>query len=534
MNTIFKRLTAGGTALCLMLSLTTLPAFADDETTADAATPAATETTSGGNTDTPLPEEPESPQPEDPDASQPDEPGDSAGSVNATLTSAHVRYLGGYEDRSVRPERQVTRAEAAAIIYRLLENADSGSGTCSYTDVKDSDWFANDVRALCRLGLLDDGTTFRPNDAITRAEIVDLLVRLAPETRASASFSDVPADYWAAKQIAIAASLGWVGGYEDGTFRPENGLTRAEACSIINRVTARSGDSAQAQKLMGLGLYTDITNTHWAAVTIAEASIAHEQTSSGSGETWSGINLADYTFTPGVHNIAGQLYSVDRYGKLALNKAVGAYWADANGVLTQTASAYQVGYVPYISQIDGIYAWVGCEPVSALMGLKALGYAQDVSVTTYLNNLPFSASNPEWGFVGSPYVVNNSLRTTIYPAALAKYCNTYCNGASVCADFRGASVEELRQELLAGNMVVAYETLWWEQPRYRNYWIDGQLQSLVYNNHAILVYGYDPARGYLVSDPYNYYNRGQTYQYWENAATFDNIWNQRKVGMVMR
>ena len=95
-------------------------------------------------------------------------------------------------------------------------------------------------------------------------------------------------------------------------------------------------------------------------------------------------------------------------------------------------------------------------------------------------------------------------------------------------------MEELRQELLAGNMVVAYETLWWEQPRYRNYWIDGQLQSLVYNNHAILVYGYDPARGYLVSDPYNYYNRGQTYQYWENAATFDNIWNQRKVGMVMR
>lgn len=466
MNTIFKRLTAGGTALCLMLSLTTLPAFADDETTADAATPAATETTSGGNTDTPLPEEPESPQPEDPDASQPDEPGDSAGSVNATLTSAHVRYLGGYEDRSVRPERQVTRAEAAAIIYRLLENADSGSGTCSYTDVKDSDWFANDVRALCRLGLLDDGTTFRPNDAITRAEIVDLIVRLAPETRATASFSDVPADYWAAKQIAIAASLGWVGGYEDGTFRPENGLTRAEACSIINRVTARSGDSAQAQKLMGLGLYTDITEKHWAAVTIAEASVAHEQTSSGSSETWSGVNLADYTFTPGVHNIAGKLYSVDRYGKLALNKTVGAYQADANGVLTQTASSYQVSYVPYISQIDGIYAWVGCEPVSALMGLKALGYAQDVHVTTYLNNLPFSASNPEWGFVGSPYVVNNSLRTTIYPAALANYCNSYTNGASVCADFRGASVEELRQELLAGNMVVAYETLWWEQPRH--------------------------------------------------------------------
>ena len=524
MNATLRRLTACGLACCLALSLTTLPAQAEetdanaaiawhDTTTPDAAA-------NGDNTE----------------ALPPEEPSTSTGPerVDASLTSAHVRYLGGYEDRSVRPENQVTRAEAAAIIYRLLENPESGTGTCSYTDVRDTDWFAANVRALCRLGLFDDGTTFRPNDAITRAEIVDLLVRLAPEVRANITFSDVPTDYWAAEQISIAASLGWVGGYEDGTFRPENSLTRAEACSIINLVCGRSGDPAQTEKLLGLGLYTDITASHWAAVTIAEASVAHDQNGATSGETWSGIDLASYTFTPGIHNISGTLYSVDRYGKLALNKTVGAYQADAAGALTQTASSYQQSYVPYISQIDGIYAWVGCEPVSALMGLKTYGYAQDISTTTFLANLPFSSSNPEWGFVGSPYVVDNSLRTTIYPAALATYCNSYTGGAQVCADFRGASVEELRQELLAGNMIVAYETLWWEQPRYRNYWIDGQLQSLVYNNHAILVYGYDPARGYLVSDPYNYYNRGQTYQYWENAATFDNIWNQRKVGMVMR
>lgn len=102
MNTLIKRLTAGGTALCLMLSLTALPAFADDEQTADTALLAATEATNGDNTDVPLPEEPETPQPEEPD--------DPSGSVEAALTSAHVRYLGGYEDRSVRPERQVTRA----------------------------------------------------------------------------------------------------------------------------------------------------------------------------------------------------------------------------------------------------------------------------------------------------------------------------------------------------------------------------------------------------------------------------------------
>lgn len=454
--------------------------------------------------------------------------------IQASLTSDHVRYLGGYDDRSVKPARALTRAEAAAIVYRLLENPETGTGSCSYRDVSDSDWFAGNVRALCRLGLFDDGEQFHPNDSITRAEMVDLLVRLAPATRSEVHFSDVPDDYWAASQISQAASLGWVGGYEDGSFHPEGSLTRAEACSILNRVTGRSGDAAQAEKLLGLGLYTDITPSHWAALPIAEASVAHDPVNTGSGESWQNVNLAGLTFTPGVHTIGGTLYSVDRHGKLALNQAVGAYQADAGGALTQTANAFQKSYVPYISQIDGIYAWVGCEPVSALMGLKTLGYAADTSATTFLANLPFSSSNPEKGFVGSPYVVNNSLRTTIYPAALARYCNSYTNGATVCADFRGASVTELRQELLAGNMVVAYETLWWQQPRYRNYWIDGQLQSLVYNNHAILVYGYDPAKGYLVSDPYNYYNRGQTYQYWEDATTFDNIWNQRKVGMVMR
>lgn len=519
MNTILRRFNAGLLTAAMALSLGILPAQAADVEDASTVTTDSTEDPAA-NTDTVT-----------------DETSDEGGAsvpVDVSLVTDHVRYLGGYPDGSVQPNKAVTRAEAAAILYRLLDDPESGTGTCSYTDVSDGQWYTDNVRALCRLGLFDDGDTFRPNDAITRAELVDLLVRLAPDVRAEASFSDVPADYWAADAIAKATSLGWIAGYEDGTFRPDNSLTRAEACAFINRVTNREGDAAQAKKLIGLGLFSDINEDHWAAVTIAEAAVAHTPTGTDSAETWSGIDLTSLTFTPGVHNIDGTLYSVDRNGQLAINKTVGAYQADANGVLTQTASSYQVGYVPYISQIDGIYAWVGCEPVSALMGLKAFGYASDVSTTSFLAGLPYSSSNPEWGFVGSPYVVDSSLRTTIYPAALANYCNSYTNGAEVCADFRGASVEELRQELLAGNMVVAYETLWWEQPRYRNYWIDGQLQSLVYNNHAILVYGYDPARGYLVSDPYNYYNRGQVYQYWEDAATFDNIWNQRKVGMVMR
>lgn len=78
-------------------------------------------------------------------------------------------------------------------------------------------------------------------------------------------------------------------------------------------------------------------------------------------------------------------------------------------------------------------------------------------------------------------------------------------------------------------------TLWWEAPYYRYYNIEGTTQRLVSNNHAVLVYGYDPERGYLISDPYNYIQSGaEVYQYWENAQTFERIWNERQTGMVIR
>lgn len=455
--------------------------------------------------------------------------------VTPILSESHIRYINGFTDQTMRPERTVTRAEAAGIISNLLENPQAGTLDCHYTDLRAGAWYEETTRGLCKLGLFDDGTLFRPDDAITRAELVDVLVRFVPDAPdAAASFSDVPSDHWAAAQIGKATALGWLSGYPDGTFRPDSSLTRAEACAIINRVTNRTGDITQAQKLMGLGRFTDVRPNYWAAVTIAEAAIDHNHVITENGEQWCNVDWQNATFTPGIHDINGTLYSVDRYKHLQINTTVGAYSADETGALTQVASSHHLSYVPYISQIDGIQAWVGCEPVSALMGLKAFGYAKDTNVRTYLAGLPHATSNPEYGFVGSPYVVDKSKRTTIYPEALAKYCNSYCGGATVCADFRGASVHELRQELLAGHTVVAYETLWWEAPRYGNFWIDGQLQSLVYNNHAVLVYGYDPAKGYLISDPYNYYNRGETYQYWKDAATFERIWNERKVGMVMR
>lgn len=452
------------------------------------------------------------------------------------LWSTHVTYMSGFPDGTFLPDGTLTRAQAAQILYRLLVEPDSGTGSCSYTDVPAGAWYAQPVRALCALGIFDDAAVFRPEEPVTRAEFVKILMTVKPVAEGTASFQDVPSSHWAAAYIGAAASAGWITGYPDGTFLPSKSLTRAEACAVINRMLGRTGDTALAKQIMGLGYFSDVSATHWAAVTVAEAAVAHTPASNSSGEGWSGVDLTKMSFPAGFHQVDGQLYYVDRYGKLAVNKTVGAYTAGGTGALTQAARSYQMANVPYISQIDNIYAWVGCEAVATLMGLKAKGYAGDVTVKYFLDRLPRTTSNPEKGFVGSPYVPDTTkrTRTTIYPAKLAEYSNSYCRGEVPCADFRGASVTDLQRELLAGNCVVGYMTLWWATPSYRYYNIEGTTQRLVSNNHAVLVCGYDPDKGYFISDPYNYYNRGQVHQYWENAATFEKIWNERKVGMVIR
>ncbi len=250
----------------------------------------------------------------------------------------------------------------------------------------------------------------------------------------------MPATHWAAQAIGAAAAQGWIGGYPDGTFRPENGLTRAEACAVLNRMLGRTGDSAQANKLMTLGLFADVLKPAIGRPPIiAEAAVQHTPVDNGSGETWTGVDLTQMTFQAGVHQVDGQLYYVDRDGNLAVNQVVGAYTAGSDGALVQTATSYQLPYVPYISQIDNIYAWVGCEAVSTLMGLQAKGVCHG-RVGEVLPGQPATAQlQPGEGVCGLPYVPDTSkrTRTTIYPAKLAEYSNSYCNGDVVCADFGG-------------------------------------------------------------------------------------------------
>ena len=525
MNPVWKRLTALGLTVCLSLPILAMPAQAtqaeEQEAQEEVLVTAAEE-------ETVLPEA----------AAEEEEMAQEAVPARApVLRQDHVMYMQGFPEGDFRPEDQLTRAQAAQVVYRLLANPDNGYGTCAYQDVPAWEWYAKPVTALCKLGLFNNGYSFRPNDIITRAEFVDLLVRLRPDAYGTASFPDVPAWHWAADAIGAAVSLGWIQGYPEGTFGPDRGLTRAEACTVINRMAERTGDTALAEKVIGLGLYTDVTTGHWAWQTIAEASVSHEGMEYFGYEYWLGVDLADLSFTPGIHTVDGDLYYVDRFGQMVTNEMVGAYVADETGALMQVYSGYQMPNVPYFSQIDNLYAWVGCESVATFTGLRALGYAQDVELRTFVTDQPRSpTTDPEKGFVGDPFVPDRAkkTRTTIYPAKLAEYTNSYCNGETPAADFRGATIEELQQELLAGNCVVGYMTLWWEKPYYRSFNIEGTTQWLVSNNHAVLVCGYDPEKGYFISDPYNYYNTGKVHQYWEPAEVFEPIWNERMVGMAMR
>ena len=159
-------------------------------------------------------------------------------------TDDHIAYVYGYPDGTIRPNETITRAEVTTIFYRLLTSArrdEIFTSENSFRDVNSSMWYNKAASSMAAGGYIQgyaDGT-FGANKPITRAEFVCLAARFATKTTGFASYTDVDNGHWAARSIAICASNGWVQGYEDGTFRPDQPITRAEAMTIINRMLGR-------------------------------------------------------------------------------------------------------------------------------------------------------------------------------------------------------------------------------------------------------------------------------------------------------
>ena len=207
-------------------------------------------------------------------------------------TADHFAYVQGYPDGTVKPAGNITRAETAAILFRLMDDASRRtyySTKSGFRDVASGSWYNTYVATLNNAGVITDSSNgyFRPNEAITRAELAAMLAKFSETTGAANYFNDVSAKYWAANAIAICAKLGWITGYPDGTFRPDKNVTRAELMAMINRATGRAPKSADAF-LPGMKTWIDNTSDKWYYLDVQEATNSHSYTVKGS-ETWTAL-----------------------------------------------------------------------------------------------------------------------------------------------------------------------------------------------------------------------------------------------------
>ena len=194
---------------------------------------------SGGGGGTPpapsIPPTPEPPRPTQPPVNP---------NLIVPVSPWHAAYLVGYEDGEIRPQRPVSRAEVATIFFRLIEDEYRVSvwrQTNPFPDVNINDWFNNGVSTMANARLMqgDDWLNFRPNDFITRAEFAAVVARFTEMVNDGTPMFEDAAGHWAENYINIVAQMGWIQGYEDGEFRPDALITRAETATIVNRMLNR-------------------------------------------------------------------------------------------------------------------------------------------------------------------------------------------------------------------------------------------------------------------------------------------------------
>ena len=213
-------------------------------------------------------------------------------------TADHYQYLIGYPDGSFAPNRGMTRAEVATMFTRLLKDRPVKwlHYSAGLSDIYAGDWYADTVGYAVQKGIVSgypDGT-FRPNQPITRAEFASIASRFAQLTdEQDISFIDLDASHWGYKAVRSAASHGWISGYPDGSFRPEQAISRAEVTSITNRMLNRYADldwiDAHRAEVIR---FSDVGRSDWYFEPVMEATMGHDFTRDADGKTehWTGLN----------------------------------------------------------------------------------------------------------------------------------------------------------------------------------------------------------------------------------------------------
>ena len=231
-------------------------------------------------------------------------------SVEYVYSHKDLTYIVGYPDKSVRADAPMTRAEAVTVFYRLydgdypsFQRRMSGS---TFEDVQTGHWFYKEVETLYNSGIVD-GTgehTFSPDEPVTRAEFAVMAARFAGlDYEGGNVFDDVPVGHWAYSYINAAANAGWVEGYPDGSFRPDEPISRAEVVRLVNGMINRSVTLDKLKELDVKCPYNDLVENHWAYCDLMEATVSH------SAEEWHGLSYRD-----GKYNIIIEKF-VDASGK---------------------------------------------------------------------------------------------------------------------------------------------------------------------------------------------------------------------------
>ncbi|MDD7221719.1 MAG: S-layer homology domain-containing protein [Eubacteriales bacterium] len=203
----------------------------------------------------------------------------------------HFAYVIGYKDGYVRPYGLISRAETTTIFFRLLKDSvrDGNLLTSNtYTDVPDNYWANTAISTMTGLGIVQgrSSTTFDPKAPITRAQFAAICARFDTGTSSGTqTFSDI-SGHWAEKYIQRAAELGWIKGFEDGTFRPDTYITRAQAMTMINRVLNRIPEE-NSDLLSNMNVWPDCNTSDWFYLAVQEATNSHNyKHKAGNYETW--------------------------------------------------------------------------------------------------------------------------------------------------------------------------------------------------------------------------------------------------------
>jgi len=284
-------------------------------------------------------------------------------------TGEHTQYMSGMGDGLFHPAEALSRGELAQLLYSIVVER-PGQGA-SFPDAAPGEWYTPAVSAMAGLGILpgyDDGS-FRPTQAVTRAETAQALAQLIPADGPEKIFRDVSSGHPAYAAISAVGGFGLFGGDENGNFNPDAGLQRAEAAVVFNKLLGRSPDPAAIYS-RSLRYFPDVPTTHWAYAQVMEAATTHGHTLSGSGELWRDVQPEAVPLDDGCYRLNGRLYCVSG-GRFLRSEAKDCFYFDAEG-------RYTTGDTALDNQLNALVEQLTDSSMTRDKKLKALyNYCRD-------------------------------------------------------------------------------------------------------------------------------------------------------------